>query len=398
MNCKWTLMGLTLILTSCSMSDDPVHQRARHIQKMKGDIVIGIAASKDPLELPLWMGMELAVKEINAAGGIMGRRINAISQNDKDSVAEALDIASSLGANLDVSAVIGHTTSYISVPASVVYEYFGIVMVSPSASTPVLTKRGLKHVFRIVPSDEETGKCMADFCLKQGYRKVMIYHVNNNYGIGLANSFQTSAHRVGVQTIDRRWYPDNSSDTEAFISDLKYWNTLFSFDAIFLAGELPHAGVVIAEARKLGINVPVLGGDGLCDDSITDIVGVSAKDIFAAFVFDLESANPVSRSFVERFTKEYNHPPTDSAAKGYDAVMVLAEAVKKGNSAVPKKIVEALHSLTNYVGVTGPNIFDEKGDVMGKPIIIMSLEDGRFKKVTDSQKLRESRQPRKSPQ
>jgi branched-chain amino acid transport system substrate-binding protein len=390
MNCKWLLTGATLILMSCSMSDDPIQQRARHIQKMKGDIVIGVVAPRAQFYLPLLRGTELAVREINASGGILGRNIQAINEYDEDSVAKALDIASSFGANPSISAVIGHAASYISVSTSVIYEYFGIVMVSPSSSTPALTKRGLKHVFRVIPNDEETGNCMAEFCRKQGYRKIMIYHVNNNYGIGLANSFQTSAWRLGIQVVDRRWYPDSSSDIGVFVSDLKYWKTIFNFDAIFLAGTLPEAGLIIAEARKLDMDMPIIGGDGLCDDSLVTTIGDSAKDIFASSVFDLESTNQISRSFVEKFTKEYKQTPNDKAAEGYDAVMVLAEAIRKGNSAVPARIVEALHSMTNYQGVTGPNTFDEKGDVIGKPIIIMSFHNGHFKRFTDSQEIHES--------
>jgi branched-chain amino acid transport system substrate-binding protein len=372
------------------MSDDPLQQRARHIQKMKGDIVIGVVAPREQFYLPLLNGIELAVREINASGGILGRKIQTISENDEDNVAKALDIASSFGANPSISAVIGHAASYISVSTSVIYEYFGIVMMSPSSSTPALTKRGLKHVFRVIPSDEETGNCMAEFCMKQGYRKIMIYHVNNNYGIGLANSFQTSAWRLGIQVLDRRWYPDSSSDVGVFVSDLKYWKTIFSFDAIFLAGTTPEAGLIIAEARKLGMDMPIIGGDGLDDDSLVTTIGDSAKDVFASSIFDPESTNEISRSFVEKFTKEYQQAPTDIAAEGYDAVMVLAEAVRQGNSAVPARIVEALHSMTNYPGVTGPNTFNEKGDMIGKPIIIMALRNGQFKRVTDSQEIHKS--------
>jgi branched-chain amino acid transport system substrate-binding protein len=369
------------------MTDDPVQQRARHIHGMKKEIVIGFAAPRRQADLPLFRGVELAVREINASGGVIGRKIQLKNEDDEDSVAKAIDVASLFGADRNISAVIGHASSDISVPASVIYEYFGIVMVSPSSSAPVLTKRGLKHVFRIIPSDEETGNCMADFCMKQGYGKIMIYHVDNNYGTGLANSFQTSAARLGIQVLDRRRYPDGSRDTTTFISDLKYWKSIFSFDAIFLAGALPEAGLIIREARKLDLNMPIIGGDGFCDDLLATIIGDSTKDIFASSIFDAESATPVSTSFVEKFTKEYKQAPTDEAAEGHDAVMVLAEAIRTANSAVPAKIAEALHSIRNHPGVTGPNTFDEKGDVRGKPIIIMSFRNGHFRRVTDSQEL-----------
>jgi branched-chain amino acid transport system substrate-binding protein len=366
------------LLASCGgAAPNEAVERARRAERATGDIVIGAAAPWSQQGSMLWQGIELAVKEINDAGGVLGRKIKIIKKDDQGEVEAGKLVAQEFVDNPDVVAVIGHSNSYISIPVSIIYEYHGILMLSPLSTSPSLTQRGFKLVFRNIPTDEAFGKRLSEISENLGYKKVLIYYVRNAYGLQLANSFEEHAPDLGVAIPDRKAYSATTRDM-MFQYDLGTWKNYYDFDAIFLAGDIPLAASIMVHARKLNISVPFLGGNAMDSEDLLKIAGSAAEGTIVASPFDPKDPDPLTQEFNAAFLREYGVMPDADAAQGYDAVKVLAHAMEKAQSTVPAQVAKSLRSIKGWPGVTGPHTFDGNGDVVGKPIDIRRVRNGHF--------------------
>ena len=377
---KYRIIGLIILifgLVSCAKSENPAEERAKLAEKAHGEIIIGAAAPWSHIQDRLWEGIQMAVQEINNKGGVLGRKIRVIGGDDEASGTKGQSIAQQFAETKDMVAVIGHYNSYVTVPISIIYEYYGLLMLTPMSTSPKLTQQGFKLIFRNIPDDNAFGRELADFCANRGYKSVVIYHANDDYGIGLANAFEMQSEKNGIAILDRLAY-DSLYSPRMFRKDLTYWKENYYFDAIFLAGVNPQVAEFIREARKLRIMVPVVGGDGLDSPELIQIAGTNANNTFIGSVFQPERPDKKTVEFVEAFRSKFKATPDTAAAQGYDAVQVIAHAIKKAGSTVPYKIADALHATKNWEGVTGAHTFDEKGEVVDKEISIKVFRDGRF--------------------
>jgi branched-chain amino acid transport system substrate-binding protein len=373
-------MVLVILLSACSSRDDK-QKRAYRAARGKGDILVGAVAPWESIKDKgmYWQGLEMALNEVNESGGALGRRIRIVREDDEGKVSKGRIVAQKFADNLDMVAVIGHYNSYISIPTSVVYEYYGLLMLSPTSTSPALTRRqGFKLVFRNIPTDAEVARQLADFAtLQEGYRRLMIYYVKDAYGRGLANAFEKRAEEGGGYVVDRLSY-DSTSDERYFRKNLTFWKNNFTFDAIFLAGVVPQAAEFISEARRLGITVPILGGDGLDSPQLWEVGGIGVEGTIVGTYFHPDDPRGVVQRFVEAFGTKYGRRPDAWAAQGYDAVKLLAHVMEEAGTTVPHKMAETLRSTRNWPGVTGPHSFNENGDVMGKPIVIKVVRNRSF--------------------
>lgn len=374
------MMLLLAILFSCQPRDDK-QNRALRASQAKGDILIGAAApwQSDPAATSLYgKGLDLAVAEINSQGGVLGRRIVIERADDKASVQQGRIVAQHFANNRDMVAVIGHINSFVSIPASIMYEYYGILMLSPLSTAPELSRRaGARLIFRNIPTDEQIAFQLARFAIQKGYSRIPVYYVEDAYGRGLAKAFQANFEKLGGSVPDARSY-DAQSDSRLFRTDLATWKKNFTFDALFVAGTLPRAGQVVAEARSAGITAPIIGGDGLGSAELGVIAGDRAEGTIVAGFFDPADPRPEVQHFGQIFMEKFGLPPDDKAAQTYDAVGVLAYAIKQAGSTIPSAIADALRATKDWPGVTGPHTFNENGDLAGKPIVIKTWRHNQF--------------------
>ena len=282
--------------------------------------------------------------------------------------------------NIDMVAVIGHSNSSVSIPASIMYQYNGLLMLSPLSTSTPLTAHGYDLVFRNIPHDAFLGVAAADFCKALGLNRVMIYHVNDEFGQGQSNAFEMKAEELGIKILDRLSY-DAFSSGLILAQDLVYWKESYDFDAIFLAGLMPKAAEVITAARHAGIDQPILGGDALDHPMLFSIAGENAHNVYTATIFAKGLEMPRVKQFIKAFKTTYGKDPDIAAAQGFDAVRVLAEGITRAGSTVPGKIAHALHHLKGYEGLTGPYSFDRNGDVSGRRVIIKVVKDKKFEIV-----------------
>jgi branched-chain amino acid transport system substrate-binding protein len=350
------------------------------------EVVVGVAWPWEARREILWgEGLQLAAEEINARGGILGRRLRLERFDDKESVDEGRMVAQRISAQPELVAVIGHLQSYVSVPAAAIYDLSGRVMIVPAATDPELTSRGYRRVFRVALTDPEIGRQLADFAAGRGLRRVAICYIRNDYGRGLANAFEERASEAGLTVAARQSYDPSERTTErSFEPTLREWSRL-DLDAVFLAGEVPSAGLFVAGARAQGIRIPILGGDALSAPGLFGTAGAAAEGMFVASFFHPDEPRPEVRRFTEAFERRYGARPDAGAALGYDSVQVLARAMAAAGSTAPDQVAESLHRLEAHAGVTGLFSFDAKGDAVGKRLLIMAVRNGRFEFVPGSQ-------------
>ena len=375
----WIVFLVTVLMAGCSGTSDIPRQRAEKAKKASGDIVIGIVwpfASKNEMYKE---GVDMAVNEINAAGGILGRKLSLIEKDDESSVTKGMVIAQSFAENLDMVAVIGHRSSYISLPVAAIYENAGLLMLTPTSTAPKITQLGYKRVFRNIPSDEEIGKQMASYAAGKGYKRIVIFYADDEYGRGLANSFEDKVSEQGISVVDRLTY---WGDDKEFATIIDKWK-LLRVDAIFVADVMPRGANFISKVRQAGITVPVLGGDGLDSSELWKIAGEASEGVVVASIFNPLNTRPEVQCFIQNYQKKYGSLPTNWAAQGYDSVKLLAEAMKKANSSEPDRIAAVLHKLRDWPGVAGLHTFNEKGDVAGNLIVKKIMNNGNFEYLSD---------------
>lgn len=368
---------MILFLSSCLGPDDPAELRAVRAEKATGDILIGAVAPWASLDVMLWEGIEMAVEEINAAGGILDRRIRIIKRDDKDIVRKGVIIAQEYAENPDMVAIIGHYESFVTMSASVVYQYYGILLLSTAATAPELTREGFSLIFRMVPDDTIYGKKLAKFCLKHRYKRILVFQQITPAGRDLANAFVIAALEMGIEILYRQEYDFFTTEND-FQRLLLRANERYRFDAILLTGQLAQSGTFIDIAREMGIEKPIIGGLDLERAELLKMVGPKVSNIFLPTTFNPDSAEKRVRRFVEAFKRRYGKVPDTQAAQAYDTVHTLAYAIKQAGCTAPPKMAEALYSVKGLEGMTGPISFDAQGNRLGTNIVIKVVKDGRF--------------------
>jgi branched-chain amino acid transport system substrate-binding protein len=354
--------------------------RAERALRGEGPIVIGVTGGWGNNYGSLLDGVKLALEEINRAGGVMGRPLEIVARDDRTTVATGMQVAQEFADNLDMVAVIGHPTSTVSLSTAVIYEYYGLLMLSPLASNPALTRQGRRLVFRNIPTDESDGIALAEHAARQGYKQVAIYYLQDDYSRGLANIFERRCYELGITIVDRLPY-ESTYKASDFAADFDLWQRQFNFDAILLAGLLPQAGEIIPLIRRAGMTAPILSGGSLENERLIRLAGKDAEGVVVVSTFDPYAQQAEVADFVKAFKKKYGTVPDRNAAQGYDALHLLAHVIKEGGSTVPETMAATLRKTTNWQGVTGPHIFDDKGDVLGKPMVIKAVKNGTFSSI-----------------
>jgi branched-chain amino acid transport system substrate-binding protein len=367
-----------VLLAACSDTDIAA-QRAARAAKATGDIVVGVSWPFSTAKGRLWEGVAMAQEEINAAGGVLGRKLVFVKEDDQLSVTKGTVIAHKFAENLDMVAVIGTLNSYIAIPTAPVYEFAGMVMLTQGSSVVRLTNQGYKKVFRMIPSNRDVGEMLAEYSKSKKYKHVLVYYVKNEYGQDLANAFERRATEIGVEVTDRVSYLAGAGDYKLA---MQHWKDFYNFDAIFLAGSLPEGAQIISAAREIGIKVPIFAADGLDSPDLMALGGDAVEGVEVTAFFHPNTPTPEVSAFNDKFFQRYKKLPDTSAALGYDAVNLLAHAMTKAKTTVPADIAAELHKLKGWSGVTGEHGFDGAGNVMNKPIVMQVVKKGQFEYST----------------
>jgi branched-chain amino acid transport system substrate-binding protein len=316
----------------------------------------------------------LAVDEINASGGVLGRRLAVFLEDDQSRPEEAATAATKLVNQKHVVAMLGEASSSRSLAAAPICQANRVPMVSPSSTNPRVTEVG-DYIFRVCFIDSFAGAVMARFAaggLKLT-RVALLVDIRNDYSIGLATYFREQFKKLGGQILAEQSYSEGDSDFHAQLTQLKAVNP----EAIYVPGYYTEVGTIARQARELGIKVPFLGGDGWDSPKLWEIGGEALNGSYFANHYSVDDPNPAVQRFVADYRARYKAVPDALAALGYDAARILADAMRRAGSTAGEKVRDALASTKDFPGVTGKITLNADRNPI-KPAVMLRIENGRF--------------------
>jgi len=321
-------------------------------------------------------GTELAVEDLNNAGGVLGKKINLITEDDLSKAGEPATIVNKLISADNVAAVLGEVASSASLEAAPICQQNQIPMVSPSSTNPKVTAVG-DYIFRVCFIDPFQGTVMANFdynTLKA--RKVAILtDEKSDYSKGLTKFFKESFVKLGGQITAELDFNGGDKDFNAQLTAIKASNP----DAVFVPGYYTDVALICIQARQLGITVPLTGGDGWEGDDLIKIGQSAVEGCYFSTHYSPDMSTPKSLKFVADYQKRFNGKnPNAMAALGYDSVMILADAMKRAASTDGPKVRDALAATKDFDGVTGITTINAQRDA-DKPAVILEVLNGKFK-------------------
>lgn len=341
----------------------------------RADIVIAVAG---PMTGPyatfgqqMEAGGEMAVKSINAKGGVLGQQLVLEVGDDACDPKQAVALANQL-ANKGVVFVAGHFCSGSSIPASDVYHEEGMLQISPGSTNPQLTDRGLDNVFRVCGRDDQQGRVDGDFIATNfpGAR-VALLHDKSTYGKGLADETKKELNARGVQEVLYDSYTAGEKDFSALVSKLKANNV----DVVFIGGYHAEAGLITRQAREQGLTATIMSGDALVTQEYWSITGAAGEGTLFSFSPDPRK-NPQAAAIVKEF-RDAGIEPEGYVLYTYGAIQAFAQAAEKAGSTDLAKLEEVLHSTT-FDTVLGTIGFDAKGDVTAPGYVVYRWHDGSY--------------------
>lgn len=364
------LMALTMTLFSgCGGSANANEIKIGINYELTGEVASYGQASVD--------GIELAIEEINAAGGINGKKINAIKYDNKSDKSQATTLATKLMTQDKVVAVLGPATSgafKATIPEAIKNK---VVVASGSATADDVTvdASGVKeYAFRICFSDSYQGTAMANYALNNmsATKAAVIMDNSSDYAKGLAENFTKTFEEGGGKVVATEAFVAGDTDFNAIITKIKGND----FDVIFIPGYYNEAGLIIKQARNQGIDAPILGADGFGAPELTELAGADAlNNVFFSSHFSSLDKDPSVIGFIENFKAKHGKEPDQFAALGYDLAMFIADGIKRAGSTDTVAIKDALAATKDFVGITGSFSMDENHNPV-KAVVVVGIENG----------------------
>jgi branched-chain amino acid transport system substrate-binding protein len=322
-------------------------------------------------------GTELAVEELNKAGGLLGKQLKLLTEDTQSKEGESSTVVSKLISREGVIAVLGEVASGRSLEAAPLCQQNKVPMISPSSTNPKVTQVG-DFIFRVCFLDSFQGDALARFAVdKLKAKKVAIMSdVSSAYSLGLGEFFHESFKKRGGTIVSMQKYSKNDTDFNAQLTAIKGTAP----DAIIVPGYYQEVGLIIRQARQLGITVPLFGGDGWEAPELLQIAGQAAEGTYYTTHYSPEAQAPEVQTFVKAYRAKYSETPDAMAALGYDSAIVLGDAIKRAGSTDGTKLRDALAATKGVKGVTGATTIDKNRDAT-KPATVITIKNGKFEYV-----------------
>jgi branched-chain amino acid transport system substrate-binding protein len=320
-------------------------------------------------------GVEQAVEDINAAGGINGQKIQLSIGDDVSDPKQGVSVANKF-AGEGVKMVVGHFNSGVSIPASDVYNESGIIQITPASTNPRFTDRKMWNTFRTCGRDDQQGAVAGGYLAdKFKGKKVAVIHDKTPYGKGLADETQKFMNGKGLKEVVYEGVNPGEKDYSALVSKLKQAQV----DVVYFGGLHTEAGLIIRQMRDQGLNAPLMSGDGIVSAEFVSIAGPGAEGTLMTFSPDPRK-NPNAQEVVKKFRAK-NYEPEAYTLYSYAAVEVLKQAAEEAKSLDPKKIAEVMHSGKSFKTVIGDLSFDKKGDITRPDYVVYAWRKGADGKI-----------------
>jgi branched-chain amino acid transport system substrate-binding protein len=361
-----TALSATLAIGACQMGRTDASDKIRIglLMSMTGDTAnFGISSSN---------AIRMAADDLNQAGGINGKQIELLLQDDRSDATEAANITTRFVSQDAVHAIIGEVGSSRTLAAAPIAQNAKVPMLTPSSTNPDVTKKG-NYIFRSCFIDNVQGPAMAQFAARNlnAKRAALMIDRRNDYSTGLEKPITDVYVKLGGQIVITQSYQAGDQDFNAQITSIKGANP----EVIFVPGYYGDVGLIAKQARDKGLNVPLVGGDGWDSPSLYQIGGSALDGSYFTDHYSPYDADPRVQKFVKDYQSRYGTLPDALAATGYDAALIMFDAIKRAGSLEGAAIRDALAATRDFPGVTGMITFNENRDAV-KPIIMIKIEPG----------------------
>lgn len=321
-------------------------------------------------------GIELAVEEINATGGVLGRKVEVDFQDDRHDKKEAVSIVTKFATINRVPVVFGSAGSSVTLAVAPVANRNKVVLVSPISSSATLSTDGGAFFFRTVPADDLQAETLANWVYEYGARSVAIVYTNNSWGKPLTDGFQAKFTALGGKVLLTEGVPESATDFRTIIAKLK---NLDGLDAVVSPTYPKDGGNFVRQAKELGLAKPMFGGDNWGSPEFLSIAANAADGIF--YTAPSENKSPEYEAFAKRYQAKFDEAPDVFGAYSYDAAMAVSKAIEACGSTEPENIRDALLNVS-FAGASGDIAFRSNGDVASKAFGRKTIKGGKAVNVS----------------
>src|SRR5712671_4418365 len=315
-------------------------------------------------------GVEQAVADINAAGGILGQQVQVLVGDDRADPKEGVSVANKFVGD-GVKFVVGHFNSGVTIPSSEVLQENGILQITPAATNPKVTERGMWNIFRTCGRDDQQGPVAGNIIAEKFKgKKIAVVHDKTTYGQGLAEETRKAMNAKGLKEVLYEGVNVGDKDYSALVSKIKAANA----DLVYWGGLHDTGGLILRQLRGQGVKATFMGADGITDDEFAAIAGPGAEGTLMTFSPDPRTI-PANKAIVDLFRTKRGFEPQAYTLYSYASVQIIKQAAEEAKSLDPKKVAAVMSSGKVFKTVIGDIAFDKKGDVSSEGYVI----DGKHK-------------------
>ena len=367
------LLLLAVVFTTACRPD-----REAQTSDATGDIPVGVYAALTGDQASFGnatvQGVKLAAEEINAAGGVLGRKIKLVIEDDQGRPEQAASVVTKLITNDNVIAVIGENSSSNSLAAAPICQSSKVPMISPSSTNPAVTEKG-DYIFRVCFTDPYQGKALAAFVKTnlQIDTAAILIDKKNDYSVGLGQFFQKEFEALGGRITGTQSYAGGDTEFRPQLTTLKRGAP----KVLFIPGFYTEVGQIAIQARDLGMTMPMVGGDGWDSPTVIEIGGKSVDGSYFSDHYFVGDPRPLVKQFVAKIQQRHNKKPEANAALGYDALKIFAAAATRAGSLDRAAIRDQIAATKDYDGVSGMITMGADRNPV-KPVAMIKIENGQM--------------------
>src|SRR5437867_4868373 len=376
---KFLTITLAVALVGCPPKNESANGGGGNAATSGSDILIGEYGSLTGAQATFGQSTHnaimMAMDEINAAGGINGRKIKVLTEDDQSKSEEASTAVTKLISQNGVLAVLGEVASSNSIAGADVCQSNKVPMITPSSTNPQVTRKG-DYIFRVCFTDDYQGENIARYAATQLHikRAAILTDVKNEYSTGLTATIERVFTSLGGQIVGKQSYSNGDSDFRSQLTAIRTSNP----EAIFVPGYYTDVGQIAIQARDLGMKQPLLGGDGWESPKLIEIGGKALDGSMYTNHYFYADPSPTVANFVQKYKERYGAIPDGMAALGYDAARVLADSIRRAKKLDGPSVRDAIGATKGFQGVTGTITIGPERNAVGKKIIIEEVKGGQL--------------------
>jgi branched-chain amino acid transport system substrate-binding protein len=319
-------------------------------------------------------GIQLAIDQANTRGGVLGKKIALMTEDNQSQAGQTATIVRKFVTQDKVVAIVGDLTSSATLEGGPIAQAAKTPMVTPLATNPKVTEIG-DYIFRVCFIDEFQGRVMARFALEnlKSRKAAILTDTKQDYSVGLSGFFKETFVHGGGSMVREQSYSSGDTDFRAQLTSIKGAGP----DLVFLPGYYPEVGIILKQARQLGITVPFIGCEAWDSPALLEVAGKAANGCYFSNQFSAGDPNPIVQEFGKVYREKFGSLPDNFAALGYDAANVVLDAIKRAGSTNSTAIRDAIAQTKGFPGVSGIITIDSERNA-SKPAVILAIRDQQF--------------------